>query len=867
MSKSLLWKRLLIWSVCLWGLAYALPNVFHGQVEAANDARAALAQHEAAPSGTDPGLWPRWLPSSLVNLGLDLRGGAHLLAEVQVDDVYAARMTALWPSLRDRLTRLHPPVGPIARLPADPGVLRIRIGDAAGLDAALAAVRDAVATQDGSGVVVRPDGDVLVVELTPTERTAIAARTVQQSLEIVRRRVDEAGTREPTILREGEDRISIDVPGMRSAAELKDLIGTTALLSFHSVTGTAARTDHPAPGKIILPETGRTGAFLVLDEVPVITGESLSDAHAAFDQDGRPSVNFRLETAAARAFGDYTASHVGQRFAIVLDGEVISAPVIQNAIPGGAGMITGNFTPETANDLAILLRAGALPAKLTFLEERTVGPELGQDSIDAGKNAAVAGMAAVVAFMIACYGGFGVMASVALALNLTLLIALLSVLGATLTLPGIAGIVLTMGMAVDANVLIFERIREELGAGRTPRQAIGSGFERAFSAILDSNLTGLIAAAILYLVGTGPVRGFAVTTGLGILTSMFTAVYVTRSIIELWLNRRQPRTLRLSGWLRLVPDHTRIDFFRLQRVTFGASVAAVLASFLLFATVGMNFGIDFRGGTTFRVESAQPVDVGGYRAALADLGLGDVAITEVFDPSFAPDQHVATVRIQAQGADEAVSPQTIRKVEDTLTAVDPGIRFTSVESVGAKVSGEMIWLALGAVGAGSLAILAYVWLRFEWQFAVGAVAALLHDVIVTAGVFSLFQLKFDLTTVAALLTILGYSVNDTVVVFDRLRENLARDRTSPLRDLMNLSANETLTRTIMTSSTTLIALLALLLLGGDVIRGFVFALLFGVVVGTYSTLYVAKNIVLFLGVDRRGRAERRVTHEFERIGA
>jgi preprotein translocase subunit SecF len=302
--------------------------------------------------------------------------------------------------------------------------------------------------------------------------------------------------------------------------------------------------------------------------------------------------------------------------------------------------------------------------------------------------------------------------------------------------------------------------------------------------------------------------------------------------------------------LRLVPEKTDIDFFRLQYVTFGASVIAVLATFILIATMGLNFGIDFRGGTTIRTESTQAVDVGTYREALSALDLGDVTISEVFDPAFRADQHVAMIRIQAQDNAEAVSPETIARIETALTAVDPAITFPSVESVGPKVSGELIWSAFLAVAAGSFGILVYVWLRFEWQFAVGTVAALLHDVIVTVGVFALFQLKFDLTIVAALLTILGYSVNDTVVIFDRLRENLQKYKAMPLRDMMNLTANETLSRTIMTASTTLIALTALLIFGGDVIRGFVFAMLFGVIVGTYSTLYVAKNIVLFLGVRR-----------------
>ncbi|WP_347313068.1 protein translocase subunit SecF [Defluviimonas sp. SAOS-178_SWC] len=302
--------------------------------------------------------------------------------------------------------------------------------------------------------------------------------------------------------------------------------------------------------------------------------------------------------------------------------------------------------------------------------------------------------------------------------------------------------------------------------------------------------------------------------------------------------------------LKLVPEKTNIDFFRWAPVTFGGSVALVVAAIVLTLVMGLNFGIDFKGGTTIRTESTQAVDVGSYRQAVQPLNLGDVSITEVYDPTFREDQHVAMLRIQAQEGAEAITPEIIASVEAALKGVDPSITFPSVESVGPKVSGELIKTAVLSVLAGVAAICVYIWLRFEWQFSVGAVVALVHDIALTIGIFSLFQIKFDLTIIAALLTILGYSINDTVVVFDRLRENLIKYKTTPLRDLCNLSVNETLSRTVMTSGTTLVALIALLIFGGDVIRGFVFAMTWGVIVGTYSSVYVAKNVVLFLGVKR-----------------
>lgn len=302
--------------------------------------------------------------------------------------------------------------------------------------------------------------------------------------------------------------------------------------------------------------------------------------------------------------------------------------------------------------------------------------------------------------------------------------------------------------------------------------------------------------------------------------------------------------------LRLVPAETNIDFFKAARVTFGLSVVAVIASIVLFLLMGLNLGIDFRGGTTIRTDSTQSIDVGVFREALQPLELGDVSITQVFDPTFADDQNVAMVRIEAQDGDESVTVATVKAIEQALLAVDPAVTFPSVESVGPKVSGELVKSAILSVFMAISAVLIYIWLRFEWQFSVGAVAALVHDIVLTVGLFSLFQIKFDLAIIAALLTIVGYSLNDTVVVFDRLRENLIKFKKMPLMDVMNLSVNQTLSRTVMTSGTTLIALIALLVLGGDVIRGFVFAMTWGVIVGTYSSVYVAKNIVLYLGVKR-----------------
>ena len=548
-----LWKRILIIGACVFGLMMALPNGFYTRVELHNDALIEIEQMGSTPARVEAVAgWPNWMPARLVNLGLDLRGGAHLLAEIQVADVYEARVKGMWPEVRDVLRPERDTVGTVRRLPSPVDELRLRIANPEGMGRALELVRGLarpVTTLAGVGsddIEFSAEGDVITMILSDAEKQASDELTLARSLEIIRRRVDEVGTREPTIQRQGTNRILIQVPGLGSAQELKELLGSTAKLEFKPVVG---RTGDPnaSPGarNKILPDAEMEGVYYIVEELPVVTGEDLVDAQPAFDQNGQPAVSFRFNPSGGRKFGDYTAKNIGSPFAIVLDGKVISAPVIQSHIAGGSGIITGNFTVAESTNLAVLLRAGALPARMEFLEERTIGPELGQDSIDAGKVAALVAGIGVLVFMALSYGLFGVFANIALIINVGLIFGLLSMVGATLTLPGIAGIVLTVGMAVDANVLVFERIREEINAGRGPVRAIELGYEKALSAILDANITTFITAVILFIMGAGPVRGFAITLGLGIMTSVFTAIFVTRLMVVFWFERRRPKVIEV----------------------------------------------------------------------------------------------------------------------------------------------------------------------------------------------------------------------------------------------------------------------------------------------------------------------------------
>jgi len=510
------WKIVLIIAVSVLGFLYALPNAL------SPSAQEWLAENV-----------PSALPSKTVNLGLDLRGGAHLLYEVDVDVVFSERADML---LQDARTELRSERIGYRRIGTIPYGIRVTLRDAEKGEQARSILRRAYPDVT---ITTAEDNVTLEVVLNETARQEIYRQTISQSIEIVRRRIDELGTTEPIIQRQGNDRILIQAPGA-NANELKNIIGTTAKLTFHLVADPQAGNTR---GIKTLPFANETPAReITVSRRAMITGEMLSNAQPNFQQ-GAPVISFRLNNVGARRFCDVTRKNVGTPFAIVLDEEVISAPVIRDAICGGQGVISGGFTVKTANDLALLLRAGALPAPMHVVEERTVGPSLGADSIEAGKTASLIGLTLVLVFMIGSYGTFGLLANLALIVNVALIFAILSGLQATLTLPGIAGIVLTIGMAVDANVLIFERIREEFKAGRSLISSIDAGYRNAMSTIVDSNLTTFIAAIILFSFGTGPVKGFAVTLMVGIITSFFSAVMVTRLLVVGWLRKLKPETL------------------------------------------------------------------------------------------------------------------------------------------------------------------------------------------------------------------------------------------------------------------------------------------------------------------------------------
>jgi protein-export membrane protein SecD len=530
------WKIILVLFISLSGLVLALPNLFSAKSLQA---------------------LPGWIPHKQINLGLDLQGGAHLLYQMDEQELVQDWLKNIRGDVRDVLRKERIGFKGGVRVSKPNRSVSVRISDEANYDKAFTLLRDisvplsgtlAFTGQQGNTLdISRGDGGQISLTITEQGLFQRIGSAIEASIETVRRRIDAFGTTEPTIQRQGRDRILVQVPGIKDVSRLKALVGETGKLEFRMVdttsdVGQAIRTGRAPPGTELVPsEDGFTTAYLLKSRA-LVTGENLVDSQPGFDsQTNEPVVTFRFDTAGARRFGRATQVNVGRPFAIVLDNKVISAPVIREPILGGTGQISGNFTVAEANDLSVLLRSGALPAKLTILEERTVGASLGADSIAAGKIAALIGLAAVLVFILVSYGLFGIFANLALGVNIALIVGVLSLLQATLTLPGIAGIVLTIGMAVDANVLIFERIREEARAGKSVIAAIDSGYSRALGTILDANITTFIAALVLFWLGSGPVRGFAVTLSIGIITSVFTAFTLTRLMVAKWVRVRRPQ--------------------------------------------------------------------------------------------------------------------------------------------------------------------------------------------------------------------------------------------------------------------------------------------------------------------------------------
>lgn len=821
-------KSVVIWAICAIGFLLSVPNFIN------------------------PTTLPDWVPQPRFHLGLDLQGGAYLLLEADSDALIKDRLEGtvdtVRAALRDANIRYHD-------LGSRGNAVSFSVADPNQAEAARTAVTPATggANAGTRDFTLELEGNRFTLALTEEAVRSAITRAVEQSVEIVRRRIDETGVNEPVVARQGANRILVQLPGIDDPSRIKRLLGQTAKMSFHLLAEDAARGTAP-PGSKLLPsaDPANSGQKMAVRNKVEVDGARLRDASANLDsRSGEWVVHFAFDTVGAKRFSEITQANVGRPFAIVLDGKVISAPVIREPITGGQGQISGNFSAQTAHDLAVLLRAGALPAPLSVVEERSVGPDLGADAIRAGVLACLVGFALVVVYMTLTYGLFGIFANIALLFNLALTLAALSLLQATLTLPGIAGILLTLGLSVDANILINERIREETHKGMTPSAAMEAGFRRAFATIIDSNLTTLIKMLLLYAVGTGTVKGFAVTISLGIITSMFTATIVARWLMAAWFRWRRPKALPVGKLLRLVPEGTKIAFMKGRNVGLIVSALISLASVVLFFTPGLNYGVDFAGGTVMEVRTEQPADFPALRDSMARLNLGQVQLQQFGSPTDVLIRFERQPNTGSGNADQAA----VKAVQASLAQDFPGSTVRRVESVGAAVSEELFQDGMLALGLAAVAMLLYIWFRFEWQFGVGAVVTMALDVTKTIGFFALTGMQFNLTAIAAILTIMGYSINDKVVVYDRVRENLRLYRKMPLRELIDRSINETLSRTVSTSLAIFLATLPLALFGGEALQEFALVLLFGVVLATSSSIFIAAPILLFLGEHRLRRTE------------
>ena len=884
------WKLLLILALVVGAVFYLYPTIQFYQLDA--DARQQM-EHDQPAMYYD-------LQKRAINLGLDLQGGIHLVMEVQIEG------------------------------------------------------------------------------LEPEE----ARDAVDRAQEVIRNRVDQFGVAEPTIQRQGENRIIVELPGLQDVERAKTLIGQTALLEFQllepdvdrdrllqridAVLGgtdfgdadASATPDNPANDEASAsagdtaadeataasapslfgdtpeteagsPDGGNDGSiFSASEEVPAVatglltrlvrigsevgvlqrdlaavksmlgdsraqslipsdvefvftsrpegpegsryyflylvrvrpemTGGMIADAQVTIGQSveymGQPIVDLWTTDDGVRRFRTITGSHIGERLAIVLDGAVYSAPTIQSKIMNGRSIITGSGTQEEAKDLAIVLRAGALPAEVEIIEDRTVGPSLGKDSIEQGRVAGIISMLLVAVFMVLYYRFAGVVANIALGMNVLFVMSVLAGFHATLTLPGIAGIILTIGMAVDANVLIFERIREELRAGKTIRAAIDAGYGNALSAIIDANITTFIVGIVLYEFGTGPIRGFALTLCIGIVSSLFTALVVTRTLFNLWTARTSVSSLSI-GPVGFLAD-VKIGFLNLRKIAFGVSGVVLAAGIVsIFAHNGLTPGIDFAGGTLLELHFDPPVPVQELRDDLKRVDIDG----QIVDLSGSEIKQFGTANdVLIRVTEEASGTDIADGIKATLrTSLAGSINADWVrrqEKVGPRIGEELTGAAVRAVLLSLVLILVYMAWRFkQFLYGIAAVAALFHDVILTLGLISILDIEITLVVVAGLLAIVGYSLNDTIVVFDRIRENLLGRRKGSFGETLDRSINECLSRTVVTSATTLMAVVAMMLWGGEVIRDFTITLLIGILVGTYSSMFVASP-VLFFGHQRAEKA-------------
>ncbi len=846
MQSSLKWKLFILVFVVIFSGVAVLPSFYENV----------------------PSWWKKYLAPEGLQLGLDLQGGIHLVLKVDLEKAVENGLDLAAQDLEQALNDKGVSVVRTASDDLSKIILTIPNTQAlATVEEVKADFPDlAIETQAEEGSFPR-----IILSLSNDRISFIKKNAINQSLEIIRNRIDQFGVAEPVIIRQGTDEIVVQLPGVKDPERAKDLIKATAQLEFKLVNDTA--TVNPttliqqaiASGEWKWDESREKLNLAVKDQLPpdteiyfektkdkqtgveqkipyllnnpiLMTGEMVKDAQVRVGGTfNEPYVSLDLTGSGGRRFGQITEQNVNKRLAIVLDGVVKSAPVIRERILGGSAQITGSFTYEEAQDLAIVLRVGALPAPLKPISELTVGASLGHDSIMKGLMSGLFGTALVLLFMIVYYRLSGVIANVALLLNLLLLFAGLALFKATLTLPGIAGIILTIGMAVDSNVLIFERMREEFALGKSVKSGIDGGYDKAFSTIVDSQVTTLITAFALFLFGTGSIKGFAVTLSLGILINLFTTLFGTRLCYDMMYNTKSLKKLSFLQFVR----KPNINYIKLRKFAYILSGVFCLIGLFAFGQIlrgEANLGVDFSGGTMMQYKASQSFNLNEVRQAFKQSGLGDINLQNV------EGEDRLIVRLKK-------SEETVGQLSEQITNVlntnlpDKNFVMESQSEIGSSVSGALRDKALQAIVISMIGVICYLGLRFNFRFGFAAAIATFHDVLVVLGLCYVFDVEITLLIVTALLTLAGYSLNDTVVVFDRIREQLAKTPKENFAAVINESINAVLSRSVITSLTTFLTVAALFFLGGTVIHGFSFALLTGLVVGTYSSVFVASPLL------------------------
>ena len=824
-----------------------------------------------------PSWWKKYMAPEGLRLGLDLQGGMHLVLKVNLQKAEENTLELAANDLKDTLAEES--VTAVQTKSATKDTIIFTLPNASAVDKVQEIIQDGF-DEELEVQVDAKEGSFprITLRLSQERKDFIKNNAVAQSLEIIRNRIDQFGVAEPVIIRQGADEIVIQLPGVRDPDRAMKLLGDTAQLEFKLVAeGEGVNIDQlvanavesgqwsgkwqerdevrelnrvlagslPANTAIYFErlvdnQTGLESSRPILLETKVLmTGDMVKNAQVRIGGTfNEPYVSLDFTSRGGKVFATLTEKNVGRRMAIVLDGVVKSAPVIRERILGGSAQISGSFTHEEASDLAIVLRVGALPAPVDVIQNMTVGSSLGQDSIQKGLTSGIFGALLVLGFMIIYYRLSGVIANFALTLNILFLFSGLAVLNATLTLPGIAGIVLSIGMAVDANVLIFERMREEYALGKPVRSSIDGGFGKALWTIVDSQVTTLITALALFLFGTGPIKGFAVTLSLGIIFNLFTALFCSRQIFDLLTAKRVITNLKFLQFTK----KPNIDFMKVRTITFSISGVMVLIGLIAFFQIARgsaNLGVDFSGGSLLQYKAAQPFTMAEVRGVFTRNGMEGVNLQEV------ENENRLIIKVKKSEAVVANLSDQVNELFDRELA-DTGFVLESQSEIGSSVSAVLRNKAIQAILISLAGVIVYLAFRFDISFGLAAAAATFHDVLVVLGICWLFNVEITLLIVTALLTLAGYSLNDSVVVFDRIRENMKKmEKFGLSTQVINDSVNQVISRTIVTSLTSAMVLLSLFLFGGSVIHDFSFALLMGVLIGTYSSIFIASPLLTF----------------------